>query len=110
MKGGEEMKKIIMPVIVVFLGLALFYSCASTTGETAGENITDDEIGAKVHATIIGDPDAHYLKIDVTVHQGEVVLTGFVNNRDTEARLKSKIMEIKGVKSVRSLLKAEPKE
>jgi osmotically-inducible protein OsmY len=43
----------------------------------------------------------------VTVTQGHVVLTGFVNSRETEGRVADKIREIKGVKSVKSLLKIE---
>jgi osmotically-inducible protein OsmY len=104
------MKKIYLLAILLFMGLALFYGCASTTGETAGENVTDDEISAKVHAAIIGDPDAHYFKIDANVTKGEVVLTGFVNSRETENRLESQIRQINGVKSVRSLLRIEQKK
>jgi osmotically-inducible protein OsmY len=55
-------------------------------------------------------PDAHYLKIDVTTTQGDVVLQGFVNNRQTEDRLVEKIKQIRGVKSVKSLLKMEEKK
>jgi osmotically-inducible protein OsmY len=58
----------------------------------------------------VKDPDAHYLKIDLTVTQGDVVLTGFVNNRDTEERLIAKIKGIKGVKSVKSFLKVQEKK
>jgi osmotically-inducible protein OsmY len=59
---------------------------------------------------IVKDPDAHYLKIDVTTTQGDVVLTGFVNSRATEERLVAKIRQIKGVKSVKSLLKVEERK
>jgi len=38
------------------------------------------------------------------------VLTGFVNSKETEERLIAKIREIKGVKSVQSLLKVEEKK
>jgi osmotically-inducible protein OsmY len=50
------------------------------------------------------------LKIDVTTTQGDVVLTGFVNSRATEERLVAKIRQIKGVKSVKSLLKVEERK
>jgi len=64
----------------------------------------------KVTAIIVGDPDAHYFKIDVTVTQGDVVLQSFVNSRETEQRLLAKIREIGGVKSVQSLLKMEERK
>ena len=50
------------------------------------------------------------MKIDVTTTQGDVVVTGFVNSRETEERLVAKIRGIKGVKSVKSLLKVEEKK
>ena len=62
----------------------MFSSCASITGETAGENIDDSTIHTQVNTVVVKDPDAHYFKIDVTVTQGNVVLTGFVNKRETE--------------------------
>jgi osmotically-inducible protein OsmY len=79
------------------------------TGETAGEHIDDSTIYSQASAVVVQDPDAHYLKIEVTVTKGEVVLTGFVNSSMTENRVVSKIRQIKGVKSVKSLLKVEKK-
>lgn len=93
--------------VFVALALALLAGCASIKGETAGEYVDDSTITTKVNAIIVQDPDAHYFKIDVTTTQGDVVLQGFVNNRATEDRLAAKIRGIKGVKSVRSLLRIE---
>jgi len=53
---------------------------------------------------------AHYLKIDVTTTQGNVVMQGFVNSRETEERIVTKIREIRAAKSVKSLLKMEEKK
>ncbi|MCL5024223.1 MAG: BON domain-containing protein [Nitrospirae bacterium] len=97
-----------MTVLLVF-GVALFSGCATMKGETTGEYIDDSTITTKVNAVIVKDPDAHYFKIDVTTTQGDVVLQGFVNNRNTEERLIGKIKEIRGVKSVKSLLRIEKK-
>ncbi len=104
------MKNIVLLTVLMVFGLALFSGCATMTGETAGENIDDATIHTKADAIIIKDPDAHYLKIDVAVTQGDVVLTGFVNSKETEARLVGKIRQIRGVKSVKSLLKVEEKK
>jgi osmotically-inducible protein OsmY len=105
----REMKVMLLLTVLLVLGLALFSGCASMTGETAGENIDDNTITAEANAAIVKDPDAHYLKIDVETHKGEVVLTGFVNSEQTADRLVKKIREIKGVKSVKNLLKIEKK-
>jgi osmotically-inducible protein OsmY len=104
------MKKVILMAVLMVFGLALFSGCATIKGETTGEYIDDSTMHSKINAVVVKDPDAHYFKVDVTVTQGDVVLTGFVNSRDTEARLVSKIKEIRGVKSVKSLLKLDEKK
>lgn len=98
-------KIIFLLAALLAFGLALFSGCASMTGETAGENIDDNTITAEANAVIVKDPQAHYLKIDVETTQGNVVLTGFVNSEETAERLVKKIKEIRGVKSVKNLLK-----
>ena len=104
------MKKFILLSVLMVFGLALFSGCATMKGETTGEYIDDSTITTQVNGVIVKDPDAHYFKIDVTTTQGDVVLQGFVNSRETEARLIGKIREIRGVKSVKSLLKVEEKK
>jgi len=103
-------QKFIFMIVLMVFGLALFSGCASMTGETAGENIDDSTIHTQATAAVVKDPDAHYFKIDVTVTRGEVVLTGFVDSRQTEDRLVAKIRAIRGVKSVKSLLSLEKKK
>jgi len=103
---GLSQKIIFMSVLMVF-GLALFSGRASMAGETAGEYIDDSTIHTQATALVVKDPDVHYFKIDVSVTQGDVVLRGFVNRRETEKRLVAKLREIRGVKSVKSLLKLE---
>ncbi len=106
------MRKIVLFTVLMVFGLALFSVCANAgmTGETAGENIDDATMHTKVTEIIVKDPDAHYFKIDVNVTQGDVVLTGFVNSRETEERLIGKIRELRGVKSVKSLLRVEERK
>ena len=103
-------KKVIFIVLLMVFGLALFSGCATMKGETTGEYVDDSTITTEVNAQIVKDPDAHYLKIDVSTTKGDVVLQGFVNSRETEKRLTAKIREIKGVKSVKSLLKVEERK
>ena len=104
------MKKVILLSVLTIFGLALFSGCATMTGETAGENIDDSTIHTKATAIVVKDPDAHYFKIDVTTTQGDVVLQGFVDSRQTEDRLVAKIRQIRGVKSVKSLFRLEDKK
>jgi hyperosmotically inducible protein len=107
---SREMKSLFYVTLLLLAGLGLFSGCASMTGETAGELVDDNTITAEANAIIVQDLDAHYLKIDVETTQGNVVLTGFVNTKETERRVVDKIRNLRGVKSVKSLLKIEEKK
>ncbi len=104
------MKKVIFMAVLMVFGLALFSGCASMTGRTAGEYIDDSNITTQANAIIVKDPDAQYLKIDVSSTDGNVVLQGFIHDRTAEERIVAKIRQIKGVKSVKSNLKVEEKK
>jgi len=106
---GLSRKVIFMTVLMVF-GLALFSGCASMTGRTAGEHIDDATITTKANAIIVKDPDAKYLKIDVSSLEGNVALQGFIHDRAAEERIVAKIKQINGVKSVKSNLKVQEKK
>jgi len=104
------MKKVILLSVLVVFGLALFSGCATMTGRTAGEYMDDSSITTQVNGIIVKDPDAQYLKIDVSSTDGNVVLAGFIHDKKAEERIVAKIKEIKGVKSVKSNLKVEEKK
>jgi len=104
------MKNAILLTVLMVFGLALFSSCASMTGRTAGEYIDDSNITTQANAIIVKDPDAQYLKIDVSSTDGNVVLQGFIHDRTAEERIVAKIRQIKGVKSVKSNLEVEEKK
>jgi osmotically-inducible protein OsmY len=97
--------------LLVSLALATSLGCATTrpapVDRTAGEFIDDSAMTASVNSVIVGDADAHFFKIDVTTLKGDVVLQGFVNTRETEARLIARIKQLHGVRSVKSLLRIE---
>ncbi|MDQ7787385.1 MAG: BON domain-containing protein [Thermodesulfovibrionales bacterium] len=104
------MKKVILLSVLVVFGLALFSGCATMTGRTAGEHIDDASITTQANAIIVKDPDAQYLKIDVSSTNGHVVLAGFIHDKKAEERIVAKIRQINGVKSVKSDLKVEEKK
>jgi hyperosmotically inducible periplasmic protein len=102
---------------LMMLSGGLMAGCATTRadakverGETVGEFLDDASVTTQVNALIVADKDARFLKIDVTTTQGDVVLQGFVNNKDTQDRLVTQIQGVRGVKSVRSLLRIEEKQ
>jgi osmotically-inducible protein OsmY len=52
-------------------------------------------------------PGADYWKIDVESTNGNVVLMGYVDGKQSEERVVEKIRRLRGVKSVKSLLTVE---
>ena len=104
------MKNIVVLSVLMVFGLALFSGCASMTGRTTGEYIDDSNITTEANAIIVKDPDAKYLKIDVSSLEGNVTLQGYIHDRKAEDRIVSEIRKIKGVKSVKSNLKIEEKK
>ena len=104
------MKKVVLSAVVLVCGLVLLSGCATLKGESTGEYVDDSTITSKVDSIVLKDPDAHFFKIDATTTKGDVVLQGYVNSKDTEARLVTKIKAIKGVKSVKSLLSMRKSE
>ena len=104
------MKNIVVLSVLMVFGLALFSGCASMTGRTTGEYIDDSNITTEANAIIVQDPDAKYLKIDVSSTGGNVILAGFIHDKKAEERIVAKIRQIKGVKSVKSNLKVEEKK
>jgi len=103
-------RKVIFMTLLMVFGLALFSGCATMTGRTAGEHIDDANITTQANAIIVKDPDAQYLKIDVSSLEGNVVLQGYIHDRTAEERIVAKIRQINGVKSVKSNLKVEVKK
>ncbi|MGC2064375.1 MAG: BON domain-containing protein [Thermodesulfovibrionales bacterium] len=103
------MKNVVLLSAVMVFGLVLF-SGQTSTGETPGEYPDDSVITSEINALMVKDPDAHNFKIDATTIRGDVVLLGFIKSTEAEARLVARISEIRGVKSVKSLLTVENKD
>jgi hyperosmotically inducible periplasmic protein len=101
------MRNILATISLLIFGLTVFSGCATLTGRTAGETVDDATITTQANAAIVKDPDARMLKIDVDTREGNVVLNGYVNSRETEQRIINRIKDIRGVKSVKSLLTVE---
>ncbi len=103
----REVKKVFLLGISLIIGLIIVPGPVSFSDDSTYKYVDDTTITAKVNAIIAEDPDAPFSKINVDTTGGDVVLAGSVNSKVTKERLISKIKMIKGVKSVRSLLKVK---
>lgn len=63
---------------------------------------SDSAITAKAKANLLAEKNLKSLKISVETYQGEVILSGFVNNQETKAKAEQIVSSIEGVKSVKN--------
>jgi len=101
------MKNIVLLSAIMVFGLVVFSGSVSLAGDAAGDYPDDSTITNEINGMLADDPAGQSFKVDVTTIQGYVLLQGFVNSRETEARIVNKIRKIRGVKSVKSSLTVE---
>jgi hyperosmotically inducible periplasmic protein len=72
----------------------------STDERTAGEAIDDAGIIAKVKAALVADDRTKAYQIDLSAHEGTLLLAGFVNNATARTAAGEIARGVAGVKSV----------
>ncbi len=82
-----------------------YYLLSKRKDDTCGwtDNI---EIGGKIRAELVGDPDISSTKVDVKAIQCHVVLLGIVGSRQEVAKAVAHAKSVTGVRGVTSYLKA----
>ena len=85
------------------LGFVFVVGCESTRTQTsAGEQIDDTVVTAKVKAALIDDENLSASEINVETFKGRVQLSGFVSDRSDIARATDVVDDIDGVASVQN--------
>jgi len=90
--------------------LTLSQPAVPTSGVTVPEAMTDPAITAAVKTSLLADPSASGLKIDVDTKDSVVTLTGNVKTADEKTRAEEIAKGTKGVTSVVNNLKIVPKK
>ena len=97
----ETLRKI--STFAAALGLVLVVGCESTRTQTsAGEQIDDSVVTAKVKAALIDNEELSASEINVETFKGRVQLSGFVSDRSDIAEATDVVEEIDGVASVQN--------
>jgi hyperosmotically inducible protein len=105
MDTGKYSKALVVAVALLFGTLG----CASTaTQKSAGEQIDDTVITAKVKSGLIADPVTKAGQIDVEVFKGIVQLNGFVDSSAERAQASKVAQGVSGVVEVRNNLAVRP--
>lgn len=74
----------------------------TNSNRSVGEVIDDSVITAKAKAKILATKELKSLQISVETRDGEVMLSGFVDNEAAKIRAEQVVSQIAGVKSVRN--------
>lgn len=74
----------------------------SSSNRSVGAVVDDSVITAKAKAKILGTKELKSLQISVETRDGEVMLSGFVDNQAAKTRAEQVVSQIAGVKSVRN--------
>ncbi len=90
--------------LILLIGLIVLSSCRTPAGRTAGEVVDDDTIKIKVKAKLFDENILRGFAISVEVFQGQVTLTGAVENEQQKDRAEVLAKDVYGVKKVNNLL------
>ena len=91
-------------VVCLALVLALVLGACSST-RTAGTQVDDAAITAKVKAKLAADGDVNPFNIDVDTNEGVVTLQGRVEKEEARTKAEQLARETEGVKRVINLVK-----
>ena len=100
------MKSRILMMAVAVLAMGTMAACAPTrTTKSAGEQLDDSAVTAKVKTALARDPSTSAFRIEVETFRGEVQLNGFVDSADMKTSATRVARTVNGVKSVSNNLK-----
>jgi len=90
---------------MLFMLIATFASCASTSRqESTGEYVDDSVITTKVKTLLAGDDFLKSFRISVETYKGVVQLSGFVGSQKAVDKAGAIARSVKGVISVKNNL------
>jgi hyperosmotically inducible protein len=100
------MKSRILMVAAAVLAVGAMTACTPTrTTKSAGEQVDDSAITAKVKTELARDPATSAHRIDVETFRGDVQLNGFVPSDDMKAEATRVARKVSGVKKVSNNLR-----
>lgn len=100
------MKSRVLTIAIAVLAMGTMAACAPTrTTKSAGEQIDDSSLTAKVKTALARDSATSVYRVDVETFRGDVQLNGFVDSAETKAQAGRIAKGVEGVKSVSNNLK-----
>jgi hyperosmotically inducible periplasmic protein len=100
------MKSRILMTMVAVMAIGSMAACTQTrTVKSAGEQVDDSAVTAKVKTALARDPSTSAYRIDVETFRGEVQLNGFVSSADMKSSATRVAKSVEGVKTVSNNLR-----
>src|SRR4051812_41098726 len=93
------MRRILNSLAAVLFVVSLA-GCQSMTGKSAGANVDDATLTAKVKSKLVADKAANMTRIDVDTNGGIVYLNGTVQTAQQKAKAEELARDTQGVKKV----------
>jgi len=88
----------------ILIMLSSLIACQTPAGRTAGEVVDDATISTKVKAALFDDETISGFAISVKTFEGEVTLTGAVDNERQRERAGEIARSVTGVRAVNNML------
>ena len=82
------------------LMLLIVAGCQSMTGRSAGQNVSDEALKAKVKTALTTDKASNATRIDVDAVNGVVTLNGVVDTAQQKAHAEDVARNVSGVRNV----------
>jgi hyperosmotically inducible protein len=86
--------------LVAVLFVVSFAGCQTMTGKSAGANVDDATLTARVKTKLVSDKAANLTRIDVDTNNGIVYLNGSVQTTQQKAKAEDLARSTDGVKKV----------
>jgi hyperosmotically inducible periplasmic protein len=102
-----QRKYICVVLAVIFLLAAV--SCRTPAGRAPGVVVDDSEITSEVKTKLLAESVLKGLAISVTTFEGNVTLTGAVDNQEQKSKATQLVQNVKGVKKVNNELVVKPR-
>ncbi|MBU0663288.1 MAG: BON domain-containing protein [Proteobacteria bacterium] len=101
---SQKLKHIIVFILMVCYS-TFFSACYTPAGRSPGDVVDDATITTQIKTSLLAEKVLSGIAISVTTFEGEVILTGAVNNYKQKTRASDIANSIRGVKKVENLLK-----
>jgi hyperosmotically inducible periplasmic protein len=100
------MKSRFLTVVIALIAAGAMSACTATrTTKSAGEQVDDSAVTAKVKTALARDPATSAHRIDVETFRGDVQLNGFVQSAEMKSEAGRVAKSVDGVKKVSNNLR-----